>query len=100
VSKRLQELARRKSLLITRCGHEREEIASLCNEIRSRLNLLSVAQSLGKGLSAHPIIAAGISGLCVSGYAGKIVRSVGPLLNLWRLARPLWFWWSKRGDRA
>lgn len=100
MTKRLQELARRKAALINRCAHEREEIARLSNQIRSNLSLGSMVRGLGKSLSSHPMIAAGISALLASGYAAKTIKSAGAVLNLWRLAQPLWSLRSKRGSRA
>ena len=42
------------------------------------------------------LIAAGLSTFLVSGYAGKLLRSSGMLLKLWRLALPVWAWLRER----
>jgi hypothetical protein len=96
VSKRFEELARRKQGLIARCARERVELAAAWSRIRSPFDVGSMLFGLGRTLKAHPLIAAGISSLLVSGYGAKLMKQAGELLQLWRLARPLWSWWTKR----
>jgi hypothetical protein len=96
VSSRLEEIARRKRALVEKAGRERAELAAACDEVRSPLDITSTLLGIGRTLKTHPIIAAGISSFLVSGYAGKLLKSSGEILRLWKLARPLWDWWRKR----
>ncbi|MBI2531124.1 MAG: hypothetical protein HYW03_02730 [Deltaproteobacteria bacterium] len=49
--------------------------------------------------AAKTMIAAGVSSLLVSGYAGRLLKSAGEIVHVWRLALPLWGWWTKRRKR-
>jgi len=99
VNKRFEELARRKQVLIDRCARERAELSELCERIRSPFDLSGTLLGIGRVLKTHPMIAAGFSSLLVSGYAGRLLKSAGDLVKLWRLALPLWGWWTKRRKR-
>ena len=96
MSNRLEEIARRKQLLIEKAGRERDELAAACEEIRSPLSITATLLSVGRTLRTHPIIAAALSSFLVSGYASKLLKSGGELLRLWKLTRPLWDWWRGR----
>ena len=96
MNNRLEEIARRKQALVEKAGRERAELAAACDRIRAPFDVTSTVLGIGRTLKTHPIIAAGISSFLVSGYAGKLLKSTGELLKLWRLARPLWNWWRKR----
>ncbi|HEU4340670.1 MAG TPA: hypothetical protein VFU31_03785 [Candidatus Binatia bacterium] len=94
---RFDRLARRKQALIAQCARDREELESLCNRIRLPLNFGAVVVGIGKLFRDHPLLAAGASSLVVSGYGIKLTRSVGGLLRLGTVLRPLWSWWRRRG---
>jgi len=96
VNKRFEELARRKQALINRCADQRAELSDLCDRIRSPFDISGTLLGIGRMLKTHPMIAAGVSSLLVSGYAGRLLKSAGELVKLWRLALPLWGWWTKR----
>ena len=96
MNNRLEEIARRKQALVEKAGRERAELAAACDRIRAPFDVTSTVLGIGRTLKTHPLIAAGISSFLVSGYAGKLLKSTGELLKLWRLARPLWNWWRKR----
>ena len=100
MSKRLEDIAQRKQALIAHCARDREELAASCDRIRLPFGLGGTFLGLTKTLRAHPMIATGISALVVSGYGGKLTRSLAELLRLWKLAQPLWSWWTKRRARA
>jgi len=99
VSNRLAELAQRKQTLIERAGRERAELARAYNKIRAPIDIGATLLGLGRTLKSHPIIAAGMSSFLVSGYAGTLLKSTGELLQLWKLARPIWGWWRKRRSK-
>jgi hypothetical protein len=96
VNKRFEELARRKQALINRCADQRAELSALCERVRSPFDLSGTLLGVGRMLRTHPMIAAGVSSLLVSGYAGRLLKSAGEIVKLWRLALPLWGWWTKR----
>lgn len=96
MSNRLAEIARRKQALIDQAARQRAELAAALNKIRAPIDIGSTVLGLGRALKTHPIIAAGISSFLVSGYAGKLLKSTGEVLQLWKLARPIWDWWRKR----
>lgn len=99
MNNRFEELARRKQALIDRCARERAELSALCERIRSPFDLSGTLLGVGRMLKTHPMIAAGFSSLLVSGYAGRLLKSAGDLVKLWRLALPLWGWLTKRRKR-
>ena len=96
MSNRLEEIARRKQALIDKARRERAELAAACDRIRSPFDITSTLLGIGRTLKTHPIIAAAVSSFLVSGYAGKLLKSSGELLHLWKLAHPLWDWWRKK----
>jgi uncharacterized membrane protein YqjE len=96
VSKRLENIARRKQALVEQSARQREELAAIYQRIRSPLDVGGALMGVGRALKTHPLIAAGISSFLVSGYAGKLLRSTGELVKLWRLVLPLWAWWRSR----
>jgi hypothetical protein len=96
MSKRLDQLSRRKQDLIYECAEQRAEVAAAYDQVRSSTRPVVVLHAVGKVLRAHPMVTAGISSLLASGYAGTLSRSGGELLKLVRVARPLWSWWSHR----
>jgi hypothetical protein len=96
VSKRLEEIARRKQALVDKAGRERAELAAAYDKIRAPFDVTATLLGIGRTLKTHPIIAAAISSFLVSGYAGRLLKSTGELLKLWKLARPLWDWWRKK----
>ncbi len=99
MNNRFEELARRKQALIDRCARERAELSALCERIRSPFDLSGTLLGVGRMLKTHPMIAAGFSSLLVSGYAGRLLKSAGDLVKLWRLALPLWGWLTKQRKR-
>jgi hypothetical protein len=102
VNKRFEDIARRKQALIERAAVEREELADAHRRIRSQFSLSGTILwggallGIGRVLKAYPMIAAVISSVLVSGYAGKLLRGVGKIAKLWRLVRPLRALWPRR----
>jgi hypothetical protein len=99
VSNRLEEIARRKQTLVDKAARERAELASAFDRIRAPIDFGTALLGVGRALKTHPILAAGISSFIVSGYAGKLLKSTGELLKLWKLGRPIWSWWRGRRKR-
>jgi hypothetical protein len=96
VSKRLEEIARRRQALIGRCAEQRAEIAAAYRRIRSPFDVSGTLVGVGRTLKTHPLIAAAISSFLISGYAGRLLKGSGELLKLWRLVLPVWAWWRSR----
>ena len=96
MTNRLEEIARRKQVLIEKAERERDELAAACAEIHPPLSVTLTLLGVGRALRTHPIIAAALSSFLVSGYAGKLLRSSGELLRLWKLTQPLWQWWQQK----
>jgi len=96
LNKRLDAITRRKQALIAKAERERGELAAACARIRSPFAATSTLLGVGRTLKSHPLIAAAVSSLLVSGYAGKLARSSGQLLRLWKLTVPIWQWWKTR----
>lgn len=96
MTSRLEDIARRKQALIDKAAQERAELAAACARIKSPLDVSSRLLGFGRALKTHPMIAAGVSSFLVSGYAGRLLKSSGELLRLWKLALPIWHWWTKR----
>ena len=100
MASRLEELARRKQALIAKAAQERTEVARNYANLKSPFDVKkSRVFRISRVLKTYPIVAAGLSSLLVSGYAGKAVRSSGQLLPVLKLALPIWSWLRKRGKK-
>ena len=96
MSKRLVDIVRRKQVLIDKASRERSEVAKAFKDLRSPFDLSGTIFGLGRTLKSHPMIAAGISSLLVSGYGRNLLKSAGGLVGLWRFILPIWGWWKRR----
>ena len=96
MTSRLEEIARRKQVLIDKAAAERAELARIYRGIKTPLAVGSTILGIGRALTTHPIIAAGLSSFLVSGYGGKLLKSTTEVFKVWHLARPLCSWWQKR----
>ncbi len=93
MSKRLEEVARRKQILVERAAHQRAELSEISSRIRSPFEVGHTLIGISRALKAHPLIAAAASSIIVSGYATRLVKSTAELLRLWWLLIPVWAWW-------
>lgn len=93
---RFEELARRKQALIFQAGRQRLEVAGAYGNLLSSLDLKRAVIGLGQTLKAHPMIAAGASGVLASGLAGKLLKGATQAMAISRVAVPLWTWWNRR----
>lgn len=96
MSDRLEEIARRKQVLIEKAAQERAEIASAYNKFRAPFEIGTMLLGVARALKAHPLIAAGVSSFLVSGLGKKLFKLSGELLKLWRVLVPIRTWWRKR----
>ncbi len=102
MASRFDDIARRKKLLVERCGRDRDELAACFQQIRLPFNLgvlfstIGHVPMIGKALRAYPMAAAGISSLLATGLAVKLARAAREAMGVVRAVRPLWSWWSKR----
>ena len=99
MTSRLEEIARRKHALIDKAAQERADLARSYANLKSPFDMSSTVLGLGRTLKTHPIIAAGLSSFLVSGYASKLLKSSLEVLQLWKLAQPIWTWWRKRRNK-
>jgi hypothetical protein len=97
VNNRLQEIARRKQILIDKATRERFELGKAYDSIRLPFGMSAPLLGIGRMLKSHPVITAGLSSVLVGGYASRLLRSVTQLFKLWRIVLPLRAWWTKRG---
>ena len=96
MNKRFEDIARRKQALIDKAARERAELAATWNKLRSPFNFSGTISGIGRALKARPMITAGVSSLLVSGLAGKLFRGTRQVLNVGRVALPIWARWRKR----
>lgn len=96
MTNRFDDIARRKQALIDKAAQERAELARSCAILKSPFEMSSMVLGIGRVLKTHPVVAAGLSSFLVSGYAGKALRSSGKVLQLWKVAQPVWSWLRKR----
>jgi len=96
VNSRFQEIGRRKQGLIDQAARERDEVSKAYHNLRSPFAMSGTLLGIGRALKAHPMIAAGLSSIFVSGYARRLLRSLTDLFKLWRIVLPIWAWWTRR----
>ena len=97
MNSRLQEIARRKQILIDKAARERYELGKVYDSLRLPFGMSAPLLGIVRVLKTHPVITAGLSSLLVGGYASRLLRSVTEFLKLWRVVLPIWVWWSKLG---
>ncbi len=100
MTRRFDDIARRKKLLVERCAQDRDKLAACFQQIRLPLYLGIFFTMIGQALRAYPMAAAGLSSLLATGYAVKLTRFARKAIGIVRVVRPLWSWWSKRRRRA
>jgi hypothetical protein len=98
VNNRLQEIARRKQILIDKAARERFELGKAYDSIRLPFGMSAPLLGIGRMLKSHPVITAGLSSVLVGGYASRLLRSVTRLFKVGRSVLPIWAWFSKRGQ--
>ncbi len=96
MASRLEDLARSKQALINKAAQERNEMARNYASLKSPFDVKSRVFGIGRVLKTYPIVAAGLSCLLTSGYAGKALRSSGQLMPVLKVAVPIWSWLRKR----
>jgi hypothetical protein len=96
VNKRFEDIARRKQALVDKAARERAELGAVCRELRSPFDFSRTIAGIGRALTARPMVTAGISGLLVTGLAGRLFRGARQVFKIGRVALPLWVWWRRR----
>ena len=96
MNSRFQEIGRRKQALIDQAARERDEVSKAYHNLRLPFAMSGTLLGIGRALKTHPMIAAGLSSIFVSGYARRSLRSVTKLFKLWRIVLPIWVWWTRR----
>jgi hypothetical protein len=95
VNSRLQEIARRKQILIDKAARERYELGKTYDSLRLPFGLGAPFLGIVRVLKTHPMITAGLSTVLVGGYTRRLLRSVTQLFKLWRVVIPIWAWWTR-----
>ena len=96
MSNRLDDIARRKQALIEKAALERLELTTACRKIRSPIDIDGKLFGIGRLISSHPLLTAGVSTFLIGGFGKKIFRTAGALLKLWRVVLPIVNLWPKR----
>jgi hypothetical protein len=96
VSSRLDNIVRRKQALIEKAALERLELTTACRRIRSPIDIDGKLFGIGRIISSHPLLAAGLSTFLIGGFGKKIFRITSALLKLWRVVLPILNLWPKR----
>ncbi len=96
MNSRFQEIGRRKQALIDQAARERDELSKAYHNLGSPFTMGGTLLGIGRAIKTHPMIAAGLSSIFVSGYARRLLRSVTELFKLWRIVLPIWAWWTRR----
>lgn len=96
MSSRLDNIARRKQALIEKAALERLELTTACRRIRSPIDIDGKLFGIGRIISSHPFLAAGLSTFLIGGFGKKIFRITSALLKLWRVVLPILNLWPKR----
>ena len=99
MTKRFEELARRKQALIEKAAAERLQIASAYKQIRAPLDVSGLLYRIGRTLRTHPLVAAGVSTFVISGVSKKLLTVGRLVFGLRRVILPVWNWWLKRRRR-
>ena len=98
MSKRLEEIARRKQGLIERRARSARDLATACQRAPLAFQFeRDKFWALAGTLKTHPLIAAGISSFLVSGLCRKTSQDRRAVLSnsgAWRCR--FWAWWRKR----
>lgn len=99
MASRFDDIAQRKQALIDKAAQERADLARSYANLKAPFAMSGILVALGRLLKTYPMVAAGLSSLVVSGYAGKALKSAGGALKLWKFAQPIWGWWRRRKNR-
>jgi hypothetical protein len=99
VSRRLEEIGRRKQALIAQCAKDRAELRTFFDRIRVPVAATSLGLLIGKLLKARPLLITGIIGLLASRGAGAISRSARVIKKLFGWGRAAYRLWSERRSR-
>jgi hypothetical protein len=96
VSNRLDNIARRKQALIEKAALERLELTTACRRIRSPIDIDGKLFGIGRLISSHPLLTAGVSTFLIGGFGKKIFSTASALLKLWRVVLLILSLWPKR----
>ena len=71
MSSRLDNIARRKQALIEKAALERLELTTACRRIRSPIDIDGKLFGIGRLISSHPLLTAGVSTFLIGGFGKK-----------------------------
>lgn len=100
MSKRFDDIARRKQALIEKAALERLELAVAYRRVHSPFNIGGKVFAVGRLLRTYPLLTAGLSSFLIGGFAKKLMKSIGLLMRLGRLLLSVLGLWPKRRRRS
>jgi hypothetical protein len=99
VSKRFDDIARRKQALIEKAALERLELAVAYRRIHSPFNIGGKVLIIGRLIRSYPLLTAGVSSFLIGGFSKKLLTSAGLLVKLGRALLSVMRLWPKRRRR-
>ncbi|HEY7216979.1 MAG TPA: hypothetical protein VH985_01205 [Candidatus Binatia bacterium] len=100
MSKRFDDIARRKQALIEKAALERLELAVAYRRIHSPFNIGGKIVAVGRLLRTYPLLTAGLSSFVIGGFSKKLMTSARLLMKLGQVFLSLLLLWPKRRRRS
>jgi hypothetical protein len=100
VSKRFDDLNRRKQALIEKAALERLELAVAYRRIHSPFNIGGKVFAVGRLIRSYPLLTAGLSSFLIGGFSKKLLNSARLLMKLGRALLSVLRLWPKRRRRS
>ena len=98
MSKRLEEILRRKQALIALCERQRNELAALGTTLWPPISVTSIGVFFGKIVHSYPLWLTGVAGWLISRRAKLLIRSAVSVRSAWKWWKtiyPLWSLWRR-----
>ena len=100
MSKRFDDITRRKQALIEKAALERLELAVAYRRVHSPFNIGGKVFAVGRLLRSHPLLTAGLSSFLIGGFGKKLMTSARLLMKLGRALLSVLRLRSKRRRRS
>ena len=100
MSKRFDDIARRKQALIEKAALERLELAVAYRRIHSPFNIGGKVFAIGRLIRSYPLLSAGLSSFLIGGFSKRLLTSARLLTKLGRGFLSVLSLWPKRRRRS
>ena len=100
MSKRFDDIARRKQALIEKAALDRLELAVAYRRIHSPFNIGGKVLAVGRLLRTYPLLTAGLSSFLIGGFSKKLMASARLLMKLGRALLSVLRFWPRRRRRS